>query len=238
MAICRSGATDDTSVGQCPIVESAVVIKAVLWDFGGVILSSPFEAFNHYELAHGLPADFIRGVNATDPDANAWARLERAEISHAEFDAAFAAESEALGHQVPGADVLGLLSGDVRPEMVAALDAVIAAGYRTACLTNNVVSHDDGVKAADARPEVADVMARFHAVVESSKVGFRKPEPAFYTTACELLDVQPDECVFLDDLGINLKPAAAMGMTTIKVVKPGPALAELSAILDLDLDLT
>jgi len=211
------------------------VIKAVLWDFGGVILSSPFEAFNQYELAKGLPADFIRGINATAPDANAWARLERAEISHEEFDIAFAAESKALGHEVPGADVLALLSGEVRPEMVAALDAVIAAGFRTACLTNNVVSHDDGLEAADARPEIAGVMARFDVVVESSKVGFRKPEPAFYTTACELLDVRPHECVFLDDLGINLKPAAAMGMRTIKVGRPGPALAELSAILDLDL---
>ncbi len=211
------------------------MITAVLWDFGGVILSSPFEAFNHYEHRNGLPPDFIRRVNATEPDVNAWARLERAELTHEEFDAAFAAESKALGHEVPGADVLALLAGDVRPEMVQALDRVIAAGFKTACLTNNIVSRPDGHLAADARPEVEDVMARFDVVVESSKIGVRKPEPEFYLTACELLDVKPRECVFLDDLGINLKPAREMGMTTIKVGEPGPAIAELGQILGLDL---
>jgi putative hydrolase of the HAD superfamily len=211
------------------------VINAVLWDFGGVILSSPFEAFNHYERRQGLPLDFIRRVNATEPDLNAWARLERAELSHEEFDLAFATESKALGHEVPGADVLALLSGDVRPEMVRALDAVKAAGLKTACLTNNVVSREEGASAADARPEVEAVMARFDVIVESSKVGVRKPEPQFYEIACELLDVTPVECVFLDDLGINLKPARELGMTTIKVGDPAPAIAELARVLDLDL---
>jgi putative hydrolase of the HAD superfamily len=202
------------------------MIRAVLWDFGGVILSSPFQAFNHYEEAHGLPRDFIRTVNATDPHDNAWARLERTEIDADAFDRAFAEESAALGHRVPGADVLSLLAGEVRPEMVDALDAVIAAGLRTACLTNNVVG-------ADPRPDVDAVMARFDVVVESSKVGVRKPEPRFYEIACERLDVPPPACVFLDDLGVNLKPAAAMGMRTIKVVEPAPAITELEQILGL-----
>ena len=211
------------------------MINAVLWDFGGVILSSPFEAFNHYEHTNGLPADFIRRVNATEPDVNAWARLERAELDHGEFDRAFAAESKALGHEVPGADVLALLAGEVRPEMVRALDRVKEAGLKTACLTNNIISRADGAMAADARPEVAAVMERFDVVVESSKIGVRKPERAFYTRACELLGVTPPECVFLDDLGINLKPAREMGMTTIKVGEPGPAIAELASVLALDL---
>ncbi len=200
-------------------------IRAVLWDFGGVILSSPFEAFNHYETARGLPLDHIRRVNATNPDANAWALLERNDVTPAQFDDLFATESAALGHRVPGADVLALLSGEVRPQMVAALDRVIAAGYRTACLTNNVVS-----TSSDPSPrhiEVAAIMARFDHVVESSKVGCRKPEPRFYEIACELVGVGPDECIFLDDLGINLKPAAAMGMRTIKVGDPAIALNEL-----------
>ena len=212
------------------------MIRAVLWDFGGVILSSPFEAFNHYEHTNGLPADFIRRVNATEPDANAWARLERAELSHDEFDVAFAAEAKALGHEVPGADVLALLAGEVRPEMVRALDAVKAAGYRTACLTNNGVSREDGGRDADARADVDEVMTRFDVVVESSKVGIRKPEPDFYRRACALLDVQPEECVFLDDLGINLKPARDMGMTTIKVGDPAAAIAELAQVLGLELN--
>lgn len=209
------------------------MIRAVLWDFGGVILSSPFEAFRRYEAERGLPQDFIRRVNATNPDNNAWARLERSELDPEAFDRAFAEESRALGHEVPGADVLQLLEGDVRPEMVAALDAVIAAGYKTACLTNNVLKRD--VDPAEARPEVAAVMAKFDVVVESSKVGIRKPEVDFYLRACELLQVEPPECVFLDDLGINLKPAKQLGMTTIKVVEPHQAIAELEQVLGLSL---
>jgi len=200
------------------------MIRAVLWDFGGVILTSPFEAFNFYEQRKGLPLDFIRSVNAANPHDNAWALLERTEIDGEEFDRRFAAESDALGHRVRGADVLELLSGEVRPEMLELLDAVIAAGYKTACLTNNVAGGED-------RADVRAVMDRFDEVVESSVVGVRKPEVEFYEIACAKLDVSPGECVFLDDLGINLKPAAAMGMTTIKVVTPDQAIADLSAAL-------
>jgi putative hydrolase of the HAD superfamily len=209
------------------VTDGSKQISAVFWDFGGVILTSPFEAFNDYERDHGLPADFIRSVNANDPDTNAWARIERQEISTAEFDLAFADESERLGHRVPGADVLGLLGGAVRPEMVVALDRVIEAGYVTACLTNNVVG--------EPRPDVAEVMARFHHIVESSKVGCRKPEPAFYEQACALASVEPDQVVFLDDLGINLKPARAMGMATIKVLGAEQAIGDLEAVLGIDL---
>jgi putative hydrolase of the HAD superfamily len=203
-------------------------IKAVLWDFGGVILSSPFEAFARYEAERGLPHGFIRQVNSTNPDTNAWARLERSELTGDEFDAAFAAESAALGHAVSGRDILSVLFGAVRPEMVAALDAVNGHGFATACLTNNIVGEYD-------RPDIVDVMSRFHVVVESSKVGVRKPEPRFYEIACDLLAVEPADCVFLDDLGINLKPAKAMGMLTIKVGEPAVAIAELEAVLGLTL---
>jgi putative hydrolase of the HAD superfamily len=172
-------------------------------------------------------------VNSTNPHSNAWALLERNDISPQEFDSLFATESEALGHRVPGADVLALLSGDVRPRMVQALDTVKAAGFKIACLTNNVVSTEE--PATERQAEVRSIMHKFDHVVESSKVGCRKPEPRFYEIACELLQVSPTECVFLDDLGINLKPAAAMGMRTIKVVNPDDALAELSGHLDLAL---
>lgn len=203
------------------------MLRAVFFDFGGVITASPFEAFNDYERSHGLPVDFIRSVNAVDPDANAWARLERRELEAGEFDLAFAGESERLGHRVPGRDVLALLSGTVRPEMVAALDAVLAAGYVTACLTNN--------HAAAVRPDLQPVLARFHHVFESSKLGIRKPEPAFYETACRQAGVAPREVVFLDDLGVNLRPAREMGMTTIKVVTAEQALADLGRALGLPL---
>jgi putative hydrolase of the HAD superfamily len=209
------------------------VIEAVLWDFGGVILSSPFDAFNQFERDNELPIDFIRTVNSTDLHANAWARLERSEISAAEFDLLFADEAHTLGHRVNGSDVLGLLSGSVREEMVDALDRVIAAGYKTACLTNNISAADADEARATA---IADVLARFDAVIESSKVGVRKPDPRFYEMACELLDVKPEMCVFLDDLGINLKPAKAMGMTTIKVLNAAQALADLEAVVGFPLN--
>lgn len=194
-------------------------------------MSSPFEAFNTYEAQKGLPTDLIRRVNSTNPHTNAWALLERNDISPQEFDQLFATESEALGHRVPGADVLALLSGEIRPRMVQALDTVKAAGFKIACLTNNVVSTEE--PATERQAQVRTIMHKFDHVVESSKVGCRKPEPRFYEIACELLNVSPNECVFLDDLGINLKPAAAMGMRTIKVVNPDDALAELSGHLDL-----
>jgi len=211
-------------------------IRAVLWDFGGVILSSPFEAFNRYEAQRGLPRDFLRGVNAINPLTNAWARMERNELDEAGFGAAFAAESRALGHEVDGRDLLPLLSGEIRPRMVAALRTV-KAHYKIACLTNNVKrGHGPGMAPTPERAAaIAEIMALFDVVVESSKVGVRKPEPAFYERACELLDIAPAEAVFLDDLGINLKPASTMGMRTIKVVDPDAALAELGTLLGMDL---
>ena len=196
-------------------------------------MSSPFDAFLQYEAQKGLPEGFLRSVNATNPDANAWALLERNEVSPRDFDALFLAESTALGHPVPGADVLKLLAGEIRPAMVQALDTVKAAGYAMACLTNNVVGGDGTTP--ERREAVAAVMARFDAVIESSKVGCRKPETRFYEIACETLQVSPHECVFLDDLGVNLKPAAAMGMHTIKVINPDDALVALSAALQLSL---
>ena len=209
-----------------------MTIRAAFFDFGGVILSSPFDAFRRYEAEHGLPIDFIRGVNTTNPHSNAWALLERDEITADQFDVLFADESSALGHRVRGADVLSLLAGEIRPEMVAMLDRVKDAGYKIACLTNNVLGGDGERVGDDARSvAVAAIMDRFDVIVESSRVGVRKPEPRFYEIACEMLGVRPDECVFLDDLGINLKPAAAMGMITIKVTSALQTIADLGATL-------
>jgi putative hydrolase of the HAD superfamily len=217
-------------------VTRSTSISAVFWDFGGVILSSPFEAFNRFEREAGLPLDTIRGINATNPNTNAWARFERSDITAAEFDREFAVEAAARGHDIGGARVLSLLRGDVRPEMVRALDIVKAAGYATACLTNNMSSHDSPGTSSDGDEHPHhDIMSRFDAVVESSKVGVRKPEPRFYEIACELVGVTPNQCVFLDDLGVNLKPAAAMGMTTIKVLSAHQALSDLEACLGITL---
>lgn len=205
----------------------ATTSRAVLFDLGGVVLTSPFDAFNEYERANGLPHDFIRGVNARDPDSNAWARLERAELDGDGFDSAFGDESAIFGHRVRGAVVVALLAGSIRDEMVEAIEDVRRRGLLTACLTNNVVN-----SSPQTGSEIAAVMSLFDDVVESSVIGVRKPEPRFYEIACERLDVEPEECIFLDDLGINLKPARAMGMTTIKVTSGPQAVAELRAALD------
>ena len=207
----------------------------VIFDFGGVITSSPFEAFNRMEAERGLPHNLVRRINSANPDANAWALFERAEIDAVRFDALFAHEARALGHDLPGRDVLALLSGDIRPDMVAALDWLKANGYRVGCITNNVPSGDGAgmARSAEKAAAIAAILARFDCVIESSKVGIRKPDPAIYAMACEALGVAPDRCVYLDDLGINCKPAAAMGMAAIKVTGGEQALADLEAALDL-----
>jgi len=195
----------------------------VLWDFGGVILDSPFDGFARYEEDHGLPAGFLRTVNAANPDDNAWARLERGEVGLDEFAALFEQEARAAGGNVEAAGVLALLSGRPRPEMVEAVRRC-ADRLPTGLVTNNFTL-------GESRQELQEILALFHVVIESFKVGLRKPDPRIYELACDALGVMPEGTVFLDDLGINLKPARAMGMTTIKVVDPASALRELEGAL-------
>jgi putative hydrolase of the HAD superfamily len=201
------------------------VIEAVIWDFGGVFTTSPFEAFARYEREKGLPVDIIRKINGANHLENAWARFERAELDLEGFDKAFAAEACALGHHVPGRDVIGLLAGDFRPEMIEALRR-IKTKFKTGCITNNVPANQTG--SAEGRSLYArEVMELFDHVIESAKTGIRKPDPRIYQMMCEALGVAPQACVYLDDLGVNLKPARAMGMTTIKVETGPQAIAEL-----------
>ncbi len=219
-------------------------IKAVLWDFGGVILTSPFEAFARYETSAELPVGLIRSLNATNPDTNAWARFERNEVSIDEFATLFEAEATARGHTIDARRVTAALHGEIRPRMVNAVRQCKTAGFLVACLTNNVrldrdSSNDSGnvgsrKTAQPERADVAEAMALFDHVTQSSLAGIRKPEPRFYELACKALGIAPNEAVFLDDLGINLKPAAAMGMRTIKVTDPDRALNELSAHIGID----
>jgi len=219
-------------------------IDAVFFDVGGVILSSPFEAFAAYEDRMGLPRDAIRTINSTDPDTNAWARFERSELNPEQFVVAFESEARTFGWNVDGHDVLRCLDGAPRPAMVQAV-ARIHERFATALLTNNVVGMAASLSGAapsgahqsggETVGPLRDVLAHIDVIVESSVVGVRKPDPAFYEIACERVGVSPDRVVFLDDLGINLKPARAMGMTTIKVIDPRAALTELSSLLGLEL---
>ena len=212
------------------------MIKAIFFDFGGVITTSPFEAFTRFEQEQGLPDNFIRQINATNPDENAWALLERNDIDLAKFDELFLAESSAAGHPIKGSQIIALLAGNVRPEMLNALK-LCKTKFKIACLTNNVntgtgpgMSFDQ-----DKTNAINEAMALFDFILESSKAGVRKPEQAFYELACEAMSVTPDEVIFLDDLGINLKTARAMGMTTIKVTDAHSALEQLAKLTDLPL---
>ena len=209
--------------------------NTVIFDFGGVITSSPFEAFNGMEAERGLPQDFVRGINALNPDSNAWAKFERAECNAAEFDILFAAEANAFGHHLDGASVINCLAGDIRPEMVDALDQLKSRGFALGCITNNVPSGKGAGMAAsdDKAAAVAAVMARFDHIIESSKVGVRKPDSRIYAMMCAGLAVEPSRCIYLDDLGINCKPAAAMGMAAIKVTSGAQALNDLGELLAL-----
>ncbi len=204
-------------------------VAAVLFDFGGVLTASPLEAFARYEQHNGLPAGLLRRINSTHPDVNAWAAFERREVDEAGFCRLFEAEAAALGHQVDARMVLQLLHGELRPQMVRAIHRLHEVGVRLALLTNNVAPIE--------RPgPLDDLLDCFEVIVQSSLEGVRKPELAFYERALERLGRPPAaEVVFLDDLGGNLKPARAMGMTTIKVEDPTAALRELSAVVGLDL---
>jgi putative hydrolase of the HAD superfamily len=209
---------------------------AVLWDFGGVILSSPFDAFNRYEAEAGLPKDFLRGLNTRNPDTNAWAKMERSEVSLQGFVELFEEEARLQGQRVEGWKILQALSGDIRPQMVEALRRCKAA-FRVACITNNMKAGEGPgmARSPEKAKAVAEILSLFEHVVESSKVGLRKPDPRIYQHACDLLGVPPDRCIYLDDLGINLKPARALGMRTIKVVDPDVAIDELQAMVGIPL---
>jgi len=210
------------------------VFQAVIWDFGGVFTTSPFEAFARYEREKGLPENLIRQINSANPLENAWARFERSELDLDQFDVEFANEARALGHHVPGRDIIALLAGDFRPEMIEALRRIKRSGLKTGCITNNVPANTSDTR--EGRTLYArEIMEMFDHLIESSKIGIRKPNPRIYEMMCEELTVEPDRCIYLDDLGMNLKPARAMGMATIKVESGPQAIGELEKLLAMKL---
>jgi putative hydrolase of the HAD superfamily len=221
------------AVARTAEASAGTMIEAVIWDFGGVLTSSPFEAFARFETERGLPVDIIRRTNATNHWENAWAKFERAEVDIDAFDHLFAAESLALGAKVRGQDVLPLLSGDLRPEVVEALRRV-KAKFKTGCITNNLPANAIG-SASGRSLYIAEVMVLFDHVIESAKIGLRKPDPRIYQMMVEALGADPKNCVYLDDLGVNLKPAREMGMKTIKVTGASQAIDELEAAIGLPL---
>ena len=202
-------------------------VSAVMFDFGGVLTEGPFGTFERYEKERGLPKGFIRSVNATNHLDNAWARLERNELTFDEFCDAFSIETEAAGGRVDARTLFPMLSTELRPEMVEAVRRC-RLQFKTALLTNNFMT-----SVADSR--LRDVLLLFDAVLESAVLGVRKPDPRFYVMACDALCITPSHAVFLDDLGVNLKPARALGMVTIKVTNADRAISELERVVGIPL---
>ena len=204
--------------------------KAIIWDFGGVITSSPFEAFNKFELSNNLPKDIIRTINSENPYDNAWAKFERNDIDLDEFDNLFSIEADKKGFKISGKQVVKLLSGEIREQMVDFL-YFLKKDYKLGCITNNIQNSKN--EKVNHLNEAGQVMKIFDHIIESSKVGLRKPDPRIYYMSCDALGVEPEECIYLDDLGINLKPAREIGMTTIKVIDPNEAINEVKKYLQL-----
>ena len=200
--------------------------KAIIWDFGGVITSSPFEAFNEFEEANSLPKDIIRTINSENPDMNAWAQFESNSITIGQFNDLFLKEAKAKGFDIKGRDIIKLLKGSIRENMVSFLRE-LKSDFKLGCITNNVKSSSQ----ENTDNETEEVMSIFDHVIESSIVGIRKRNPEIYMMSCDALNVSPDQCIYLDDLGINLKPARELGMTTIKVIQPEDAIQEVRNLL-------
>ena len=200
--------------------------KAIIWDFGGVITSSPFEAFNQFEETNGLPKDIIRTINSENPDTNAWAKFESNSITIDVFNDLFLKEAKAKGFDIKGRDIIKLLKGSIRKNMVSFLRE-LKSDFKLGCITNNVKSSSE----ENNDNETKEAMSLFDHVIESSIVGIRKPNPEIYMMSCDALNVSPDQCIYLDDLGINLKPARELGMATIKVIQPEDAIQEVRNLL-------
>ena len=200
--------------------------KAIIWDFGGVITSSPFEAFNEFEEANSLPKDIIRTINSENPDMNAWAQFESNSITIGQFNDLFLKEAKAKGFDIKGRDIIKLLKGSIRENMVSFLRE-LKSDFKLGCITNNVRPSSE----ENTDNETKEAMSIFDHVIESSIAGIRKPNPEIYMMSCDALNVSPDQCIYLDDLGINLKPARELGMMTIKVIQPEDAIQEVRNLL-------
>ena len=182
--------------------------------------------YNKFEEANGLPKDIIRTINSENSDMNAWAQFESNSITIDQFNDLFLKEAKAKGFDIKGRDIIKLLKGSIRENMVSFLRE-LKSDFKLGCITNNVKPSSE----ENTDNETKEAMSIFDHVIESSIVGIRKPNPEIYMMSCDALNVSPDQCIYLDDLGINLKPARELGMTTIKVIQPEDAIQEVRNLL-------
>jgi putative hydrolase of the HAD superfamily len=205
-------------------------IAGVLFDIGGVVQDSPLHAIARYERDHGLTPDAINRAVVASGEAGAWSRLERGELTVEAWCAPFEADCRAHGVAVDGRRLMRYIAdaGRERPQMLRAIARLRGLGLRVGALTNNWAREE-------AEPGPHRLRPHFDVVIESQAVGMRKPDPRIYQLACRELGVAPAETAFLDDIGLNLKSARALGLHTIKVSDPDVALRELSMLVGFDL---
>jgi putative hydrolase of the HAD superfamily len=207
--------------------------NTVLFDLGGVVLGSPLHAIRDYEQELGFERNAINLVAANTAPKGAWSRLERGEIEMEAFYVEFESDCYSAGLSIDARIMMQKMSeaSGPRPAMLTAIARLREAGFKVGALTNNWAHAEDAGRTDGTRA----LRNRFDVFIESSVEGLRKPDPAIYELACSRLEATPKEMIFLDDIGGNLKPALAMGMTTIKVDAPERALGELSAIVGFEL---
>ena len=205
--------------------------RAVLFDLGGVVLDSPLHAIARFERDRDIPENFINRVVMDTAPGGAWSRLERGELPLPEFIPAFEADCRAAGRQIDAAAMMAAIgeTAGPRPAMLRAIDVLRGRGLVVAALTNNWIPE------AERSNGASELSSRFDHFIESSVEGLRKPDPRIYELALSRVGVGARQTIFLDDIGANLKPARTMGLTTIKVVEPGAALAELSSLVGFSL---
>jgi putative hydrolase of the HAD superfamily len=203
---------------------SGVSYRAVLFDLGGVVVGSPLDAIAAYEAAEGITPGFINRVVVATGPGGAWSRLERGELTLEAFFPAFDADCAAAGCTISARALMARVAEVTvpRPQMIEAIRRIRARGLATGAITNNWITEDEGTGA---------LRGYFDVFVESAVVGVRKPDPRIFEMACRELAIAPHDAVFLDDIGMNVKAARALGMATIKVGEPSAALAELETLL-------
>ncbi|MGH9138205.1 MAG: HAD family hydrolase [Acidimicrobiales bacterium] len=207
-------------------------IEAVLFDFGGVLTTSPFDAVASLGDAAGVPrrrvGELVFGPYHEDTD-HAWHRLERGEITVAAWLDDIRPQLEAEGLVLDLEAFAGAFRAvTVNDAVVGKVRSLRQGGYRIALVTNNVA---EGSSAWRAMIPVEEL---FEVVVDSSAVGMRKPDAAIYHHTLGLLGgVAPEKSVFLDDAPGNVEGARRAGLHAILVgPDPAPALAELDALLN------
>ncbi len=191
------------------------IIKVILWDFGGVLTNSPIQNFYKYEKKNNILPGTLININNHNKYNNAWARLEKNEIDKEEFAKLFLKESKELKikDKLDIEKILECLDVELNHEMVE-----VFLKYKNkipcACLTNNIPENINN----KASITFKKFKKNFSHVFESSKIGLRKPEEKIYKYVIEKLNVRPENILFMDDLGVNLKPARTLGFKTYKVV--------------------